>query len=122
MTAIYYAKLFKKIAENYILGKSKIDGTGIFADKDLGMYDEIGMALELRKADKNSIYYERTRLGLMLNHSDTPNAYLEKIGNDYYLVARLAIQSGDEITVDYDRYKKQLKNEEDKTKRSVIVR
>jgi hypothetical protein len=74
---------------------SKIEGKGLFADKEFNEGDLIGIA---------HINGNPTgMIGKFHNHSDNPNAHSISIGNKKYLAALRPLMKGEEITVDYRR-------------------
>lgn len=74
------------------LGRSSIEGTGLFSSEDIKAGDLIMGAL---------ISGMRTQAGRYANHSDKPNGFMSSIGNDLYLMASEDIKAGDEITTSY---------------------
>ena len=123
MKSQWYEFLIKTAGEGVQLQPSKIHGTGVFATKPFGIGDKIGLVLEQTVNNPMEIVYQRTPvLGLYLNHQGAfSNAHLEKLGDNWYLFAHMYIAEGDEITVDYDRYYKQLTLEFEITNKSVRV-
>ncbi len=82
----------------FATGDSEIHEKGIFATADIQAYEVIGPA---------KIKDKRTLIGRYLNHSDTLNAVLKKVGDTVYLIAAKDLQGckggmiGEEITTDY---------------------
>jgi hypothetical protein len=74
---------------------SKIEGKGLFADKEFNEGDVIGIA------HINDV--ATSMIGRFHNHSDNPNAHSISIGNKRYLAALRPLMKGEEITVDYRR-------------------
>jgi hypothetical protein len=74
---------------------SKIEGKGLFADKEFNEGDLIGIAHINGKPTG--------MIGRFHNHSDKPNAHSISIGNKKYLAALRPLMKGEEITVDYRR-------------------
>lgn len=74
------------------LDDSKIHGTGLFAAADFSENDIICPA---------KVGEHRTNAGRYTNHSGSPNACFEKLGDDLLLVAKRRIFKGEELTVDY---------------------
>jgi SET domain-containing protein len=72
--------------------KSAIDGIGLFAKKEYKNGELIGPA---RLAGL------RTDLGRYSNHSADPNAMMQMVGNDLYVVACREIKENEEITTNY---------------------
>jgi hypothetical protein len=100
--------------------KSKIEGSGVFAKKDFGSDQIIDVAL-VRVKDSNKRIFERNVLGLYLNHNGPANAYLETIGDDFYLIAFSFIKEGEEITVNYETYQKRIQQEQEVLGKEVLV-
>jgi len=79
-------------------GPSEIEGIGLFATAVIRKGDVIAPA---------RLYNKRTIAGRYTNHSMFPNAEMQRVGDDIYLVATQVINGyqggklGDEITVDY---------------------
>ncbi len=90
------------VAENgtkkYKVGKSKIEGKGALANKNIKAGDTIGVAHEILNPYTD---YDFTDLGKSHNHSDNPTAHNVLIGNKRYLVANKNLRPGEEITTDY---------------------
>jgi len=78
------------------LADSKIEGTGVFAIKDIAQGANLGIS-HLAAGDA----YIPTNLGAFHNHSDEPNAGNVLRRGIRRLFALQDIQAGDEITVDY---------------------
>lgn len=77
----------------YKVGKSKIEGDGLFANKALKENELIGLA---------HLNDEPTEIvGKYHNHSDNPNAYSVKVKNKRFIYALRDLKPGEEITVDY---------------------
>ena len=79
----------------YKVGKSKIEGEGLFTSKELKENELIGLA---------HLNNEPTEVvGKYHNHSDNPNAYSVKIKNKRFIYALRDLKPGEEITVDYTK-------------------
>ena len=96
---------YRPLPEEVTIGKSEVEGLGLFATMDLKEGDCLGISHNVI----NGILH-RTPLGGFYNHSDTPN--MEKIDtdlNDTRTVFRLHIikdvKKGEELTCDYSFYK-----------------
>jgi len=76
------------------VGKSNIEGMGVFAEKGFKSGDEIGVAL---------IGNRRTLLGRYTNHSASPNAERRDRDGMMTFSATCPIFSGDEITLNYEQ-------------------
>ena len=81
--------------------KSKIEGVGLFATRDIVPNEYIGTAVKLTPPKKFSI---SKNFGSLINHKSYPrdNASLERVGNRYFVVANNFIPKGKEILLDYD--------------------
>ena len=96
---------YRPLPKEVELRKSEIEGTGLFAKKNIKKGFVLGMThLHL---DGKII---RTPLGGFYNHSDAPNClkqeqnYNDTPGIYYYLKALEDIPAGEEITVSYTFY------------------
>jgi hypothetical protein len=78
--------------DSVFLAESDIEGLGIFSSGDRKQGDVIMAALMSGK---------RTQAGRYSNHSDKPNALMQFIGDDVYLVAMRDVKAGDELTTSY---------------------
>ncbi len=77
----------------YKVGKSKIQGEGLFANKQIKENELIGLAhLNDQPTDVVGKYH---------NHSENPNAYSVKVKNKRFIYALRDLKPGEEITVDY---------------------
>jgi len=97
--------LFKKANKKFSIGKSKIEGNGVIANKDLRVNEFIGNAVvNVEKTNLGYIYRITDNLGVWINHQSgiKSNAKLVKEGSKYVLRAVKKISKGEEITVDYD--------------------
>ena len=97
--------LHEKLNKKFKIGKSKIEGNGVFATKDLRNNEFIGnVVVDLQKTSLGNIYTITDDLGMWINHQSgtKSNAKLEREGNKYVLRALRKISKGEEITVDYD--------------------
>jgi SET domain-containing protein len=74
---------------------SKIEGKGLFADKEFNEGDIIGIA------HINDV--ATSMIGRFHNHSDNPNAHSISIGNKRYLAALRPLMKGEEITIEDNR-------------------
>lgn len=79
--------------KNLKVGKSKIQGKGLFTTQPFTKGSFIGLAHE---DDQPS-----TMIGKYHNHSETPNAMSVKVGGKRYLVAKRPLKNNEEITTDY---------------------
>jgi len=79
--------------KNLKIGKSKIQGKGLFTTQPFTKGSFIGLAHE---DDQPS-----TMIGKYHNHSESPNAMSVKVGGKRYLVAKRPLKNNEEITTDY---------------------
>jgi hypothetical protein len=77
----------------YKIGKSNIEGKGLIAIKDLVAGDLVGMS--------HSGGQPSSEIGQYYNHSDSPNAVSQLVGDDRYVIASFPIKKGEEIVLDY---------------------
>ncbi len=96
---------YRPLLDSLTIGKSNIEGFGIFATKDIPKNTKLGLS-HIRVDD----LMVRTPLGGFYNHSDTPNCEKYKIGFGYFLRTIKDIKKGEEITVTYTLYKLGDKN------------
>ena len=84
----------KLISKNYYIAPSKIQGKGLFANKDFSKGELIGLA----HVDGQPT----PEIGMFHNHDEnTPTAVNIKKGNNRYLVAGGDIKAGTELTTNY---------------------
>lgn len=88
----------------YKIGKSNIAGKGLIAIKDLVAGDLVGMS--------HSGGQPSSEIGQYYNHSDSPNAVSQLVGDDRYVIASFPIKKGEEIVLDY-REQPELEQPED---------
>ena len=93
----------------YKVGKSKIQGKGVFSKQDLKPGDYIGKVHTINELYKD---YDFTDLGRNHNHSENPNAQNTLIGNERHLFAIKPIKKGEELTTNY-RLQPDLEQPED---------
>ena len=88
------------------IGKSEIDGLGLFATEDIPAGTDLGISHIEDPAFRDG--YVRTPLGGFFNHSDTPNceAKLTHVDgrNEIHLKTIKDIKAGDELTAHYWLY------------------
>ena len=91
--------------DKFHICKSNIDGQGAIASQNIKKGELIGTAIK----DEQSIEPgfdkiqsdTRTRLGQILNHTDTENAMQKSEGNALNVYAKSDIKEGEEITINY---------------------
>ena len=77
------------------LGPSVLHGVGVFVTQDIEPKGFIGQVLNAKLQRTNMI-------GRYINHSHTPNCYLQKRAEGGYdLHALYGVNAGDELTMDY---------------------
>ena len=83
---------------------SKINGQGLFTEKDIKKSKVLGIThvKNKSKAFENGVI--RTPLGGFINHSDEPNCKLYETDMGFYLSTTKDIKQGDELTVTYEWY------------------
>lgn len=82
---------------------SPIHGNGVFADTDMSVGDDLGLALvRIDHAQEGQPAFRRTMLGRYLNHTDDPNAELYSVGDGMIRCRAIKpIARGDEVTIEY---------------------
>lgn len=101
------AKTKKTKTKNiFTIGKSQIEGKGVFANKDLSPNEYIGdVVTNVGNTKEGWFDFKITdNLGKWINHQSNPknNSKLVKEGNKYVLRPLTKIYKGEEITIDYD--------------------
>lgn len=97
---------YRPLPPNLTIGKSKIEGLGLFATKNIPKNTRLG---ETHYEFWNGVII-RTPLGGFINHSETPNCMkMSSHGDDnaavvYYLISNRDIKKGEEITLKYTMY------------------
>lgn len=81
--------------DKFYISDSKIHGKGVFAAKDYTKdeFIEVGVT--------GILPYITQGFGNMVNHSYTPNAYLNYKDGNHNISALTGIKKGDEITINY---------------------
>ena len=95
---------YKPLPENLKIKESKIDGQGLFTDKNITAETVLGMSHIKAPAGSFENDVIRTPLGGFINHSNQPNSELVETDAAFYLVTLSDLKSGDEITVKYQWY------------------
>jgi uncharacterized protein len=102
------------------VGKSAIEGLGVFAERAVAagsliavldtsraVDDEHPLRPEMGETQDHCTYLANGMVVLLpaperhLNHSCDPNAFLKTVDGELRLLARRAIQPGEEVTLDY---------------------
>ncbi len=99
-------KIYQLIQESvdpmYIIKKSDIHGTGIFAKVNLKKDTNLGTAFKkVKNTGKPDTDYTRTSLGIYTNHSNTPNIKIIVIGNIIKYTTLKLCKKGEELLLDY---------------------
>ena len=96
--------MYKPLPKNLTIKKSKINGLGVFATKDINNNNVLGVShIQDRKAEDG---YWRTPLGGFVNHSSNPNCKKSenKFTKNLYLTTIKKIKKGEELTMYYTLY------------------
>ena len=98
--------MYRPLPAGITIGKSGIDGLGVVATKDFKKNVVLGI---VHVANKNFPHgYIRTALGAFYNHSDDPSCVvLDGFWHQIpvkYLVTKIDIKAGDELTAVYSLY------------------
>ena len=95
-----YSDHYKPLPKKVTITSSKIQGLGLFATEEILINAVLGITHVHEIGFKDD--YIRTPLGGFINHSNTPNCTLFKVGSLYlYLKALKTIPKGEELTVKY---------------------
>ena len=95
---------YRPLPDKLKIKNSKIDGQGLFTDKKIKADTVLGMSHI--KAPIGSFENDviRTPLGGFVNHSNKPNCELVETDAAFYLVTKVNISNGEELTVEYQWY------------------
>ena len=85
--------------KNIYIGKSKINGRGLFTTDDLKNGDVIGVSHVVH----DNFWYQVFPIGIFYNHSENPNCIVETKGNINLVIASRDIVSDEELVVDYTK-------------------
>ena len=91
---------YKPLPNGLTILESKIEGLGLYAQEDFLAGYEFGET-HVFAVSKNRREWVRTPLGGFINHSETPNCYINTEGEERRLYSVRPIKSGEEITVYY---------------------
>lgn len=97
--------MYRPLPKQLTIKKSKIDGLGIFATEKIEAGCDLGITH--RKIEPTALYGDdliRTPLGGFLNHSDTPNCFIQRKGKIGTLYTIRPIKANEELTVFYTLY------------------
>jgi len=87
-----------QIGKNYYIGKSKIQGDGVFAKRNIQPGEYIG---KVHTIIEPYVKYQFEDLGRKHNHSERPNVQNVLIGNERHLFATKPIRKNQELTSNY---------------------
>ena len=91
---------YRPLPESLTIGKSNIEGYGVFATKKIDKWTDQGIGwLNVGR----ELY--RTPLGGFINHSDKPNIQKIEVDGKYYVQTLKDIKKGEELTLKYTLYK-----------------
>ena len=93
---------YKPLPKEVTIKKSNIDGLGLFATTKIKTKTILGITHISNQSYENG--FIRTPLGGWINHSETPNCELIKIGPYYYLITSVDLLPDEEITLKYTLY------------------
>jgi len=106
---------YRPLPDCVTIGKSSIEGLGLFCTKPISAEEEIGMS---------HFYWgtelQRTPLGAFYNHSDKPNVIKKQRDSRFFLHALRDIWPGEEITCSYTFYEVYDRKEYEKTRAELI--
>ncbi|MCY3998177.1 MAG: SET domain-containing protein [Flavobacteriaceae bacterium] len=98
---------FHLLPNNLTIAKSKIDGMGVFAIKDIPLGSDLGISHVYDEALDDD--YNRTELGKFINHHEIPNSKANfykqhpQLGDLKHIRIKTikTIKKGEEITIKY---------------------
>ena len=96
--------MYRPLPESLTIDKSKIEGLGLFAVKDINQNTNLGISHIKYKSNFFHQDYIRTPLGAFVNHSETPNCCLVCDGDINYLKVIKDIKINEELTTKYTLY------------------
>ena len=91
---------YTPLYEGLTIKKSKVHGLGLFAEVDFAAGTDFGET-HVFVVNKNRRDWVRTPLGGFINHSETPNCYINTESEDRTLYSVRPVKKGEEITVYY---------------------
>ena len=95
--SVIFSSKPKTLDSSIYISNSKIHGEGLFLRNNIKKNSILFKAIEFKNL-KNNI----TPLGRKINHCKICNTKLLKINSDYYIISKLDINKGEELTIDYD--------------------
>lgn len=94
---------YRPLPKQVTIKRSKVEGLGLFSTMPIEKDTELGIThYRTEKQTDNGVI--RTPLGGFINHSDYPNCVLEIRGDEYYLITKKLIITGEELTLKYQMY------------------
>jgi len=100
---VYLDKLELDSEDAYEIAPSKIHGNGVMANKHFKPGDYINICVS--KIQDNDPKLIITPFGSYINHSYKPTAVIKKEPPYYNTYAKVELNPGDEVTVDYSKHK-----------------
>jgi SET domain-containing protein len=94
--------MYRPLPPYLTIGKSEIEGNGLFATDDIGAIHTIGITHV--RDDRFEDGYIRTPLGGFFNHSETPNCEVIIDEDTIWLRTIKEIKAGEELTATYTLY------------------
>jgi len=101
--------------------KSPIHGNGVFARENIQIGTDLGVGLVLLLDNIKVRIFQRRILGLLVNHSTTPNLVFIRKQDEWSLRTIKQIQSDEELTVNYEDFKHKINKESKRLKKRVEV-
>lgn len=98
-------KYYRPLPDSLTISKSKIEGIGLFAVKDINGGEILGISHVYNKEFDNN--YIRTPIGGFINYSKDPNCCIVAIDSqskNLSLVTLKEIHAGEELTLKYQMY------------------
>jgi len=89
---------YRPLSKGLSIQKSCIDGQGLFAKKIFGAGECFGLTHQFLNKEHEWV---RTPLGGFINHSETPNCFINNEGNRRVLYSVRPIKKNEELTVYY---------------------
>ena len=91
---------YRPLPKGLSIMESSIEGLGLYAQQDFPAGEIFGET-HVFAVSTNRREWVRTPLGGFINHSETPNCYINTEGEERRLYSVRPIKSGEEITVYY---------------------
>ena len=97
--------MYRHLPKELTIKKSKIHGQGVFATEKIQIGSELGITHHIIHPDSEfECDIVRTPLGGFINHSETPNCFIQEQGLIYVLYVIKPIKANEELTVYYTLY------------------